>query len=260
MNSHQRIPVSSEPLARGVIEFLGGPMGRFAGVRPTQWWTPLRAIIAVGWVFLACGFLSKANCAGGTRGDDGVISLNWAANRQYTSFCYNDIIPLYGGRGLDEGGFPYAYSWQEGDLTRYMEYPVLAGLFQGMMGWIARNTYSLVEWAGIPEAGWYFGLTALVMSCIWVGVLYMVYLLVGNRTWDTILVAASPLIIIHAFSNWDIPSIAFAVGALLAAARKRPVVAGVLIGLGASFKLWPVFILGAFLVLAVRNRRWSQFS
>ena len=61
------------------------------------------------------------------------------------------------------------------------------------MGWIARNTYSLVEWAGIPEAGWYFGLTALVMACIWVGVLYMVYLLVGNRTWDTILVAASPL-------------------------------------------------------------------
>ena len=83
-------------------------MGRFAGVRPTQWWTPLRAIIAVGWVFLACGFLSKANCAGGTRGDDGVISLNWAANRQYTSFCYNDIIPLYGGRGLDEGGFRWA--------------------------------------------------------------------------------------------------------------------------------------------------------
>ena len=116
-NPHQRIPASSEPLARGVIEFLGGPRGRFAGVRRTQWWTPLRAIIAVGWVFLACGFLSKANCAGGTRGDDGVINLNWAGNRQYTSFCYNDIIPLYGGRGLDEGGFPYAYSWQEGDLT-----------------------------------------------------------------------------------------------------------------------------------------------
>ena len=87
----------------------------------------------------------------------------------------------------------------------------------------------------------------------------MVYLLVGNRTWDTILVAASPLVIIHAFSNWDIPSIAFAVGALLAAARKRPVVAGVLIGLGTSFKLWPLFLLGAFLVLAVRNRRLPQF-
>ena len=46
-NPHQRIPASSEPLARGVIEFLGGPRGRFAGVRRTQWWTPLRAIIAV---------------------------------------------------------------------------------------------------------------------------------------------------------------------------------------------------------------------
>ena len=73
-----------------------------------------------------------------------------------------------------------------------MEYPVLAGLFQGLMGWIARNTYSLVEWVGIPEAGWYFGLTALVMACIWVGVLYMVYLLVGNRTCCLLYTSPSP--------------------------------------------------------------------
>lgn len=260
MSQDQRSSAADEPMARGVIEFLGGPRGRFARGSRAQWWTPLRALIAVAWVFLAGGFLSKANCAGGTRGEGGTINLDWSANRQYTSFCYNDIVPLYEGRGLDQPGFPYAFSWQEDGLTRYMEYPVLAGMFQGLMGWIARHTYGLVEWAGVPAAGWYFGLTAMVIACIWVGVIYMVYLLVGNRTWDTILVAASPLIIVHAFSNWDIPAIAFAVGALLAISRHRPWLAGILIGLGTAFKLWPVFLLGAFFVLAWRNRRWDAFT
>ena len=255
-----RVPAAAEPIARGVVEFLGGRMGRHARVGRARWWTPLRVIIAVGWTFLALGFLSKANCAGGRRSDDGTILLNWDGNRNYTSFCYSDIIPLYAGRGLDQGGFPYAFSWQEGDLTRYMEYPVLAGLFQGLMGWISRTTYSFAEFFGIPEAGWYFSLTALVLSCIWVGVLVMVYRLTGNRAWDTILVAASPLVVIHAFTNWDIPSIALAVAGLLAASRGRYAWAGVFLGLGTAFKLWPLFLLGAFFVLAWRNRRWLEFA
>ena len=135
--TQQLVPLSSESVARGAVNALGGRTGRFARSGNAGWWTPLRVIITLAWTFLAFGFLSKATCAGSRRGDDGVISLNWDGNRQYTSFCYNDIVPLYGGRGLDEPGFPYAYSWVEGDLTRYMEYPVLAGLFQGAMGWLA---------------------------------------------------------------------------------------------------------------------------
>ncbi|MDK8813400.1 glycosyltransferase 87 family protein [Corynebacterium striatum] len=255
-----RIPLNREPFAHDIIEFFGGPRGRFARTLPSRWMSPLRAIIGVSWIFLALGFLSKANCAGSRTGEDGVISLNWDGNRQYTSFCYNDIIPLYGGRGLDQGGFPYAYSWQEGDLTRYMEYPVLAGMFQGLMGWVSRVTYPIGEFFGVADAGWYFGVTALVLSCIWIGTVYMVFQLTGNRAWDTMLMAASPLVIIHAFTNWDIPSIAFMVGALFAVTRGKNWLAGILIGLGTAFKLWPLFILGAFFVLAARNKRWAPFG
>ncbi|MFS0388263.1 glycosyltransferase family 87 protein [Corynebacterium striatum] len=255
-----RIPLNREPFAHDIIEFFGGPRGRFARTLPGQWISPLRAIIGVSWIFLALGFLSKANCAGSRTGEDGVISLNWDGNRQYTSFCYNDIVPLYGGRGLDQGGFPYAYSWQEGDLTRYMEYPVLAGMFQGLMGWTSRVTYPIGEFFGVADAGWYFGVTALVLSCIWIGTVYMVFQLTGNRAWDTMLMAASPLVVIHAFTNWDIPSIAFMVGALFAVTRGKNWLAGILIGLGTAFKLWPLFILGAFFVLAARNKKWAPFG
>ncbi|HHU66686.1 MAG TPA: DUF2029 domain-containing protein [Corynebacterium sp.] len=248
-------------MARGFVDFLGGPVGRFAAVGRQRWWTPLRVLISVALVFLSFGFLSKARCLEGVRGEDGVIGLNWSGDRQYIAACYNDITPLYGGRGLDQPGFPYAYSWVEGDLTRYLEYPVLAGLFQGAVAWVSRLTYPLIERTPftIPEASWYFGLTALVMSALWVLTIRMVAELAGHRIWDTVLVAASPLVIVHAFTNWDIPSITFAVGAVLAASRGRYGVAGVLIGLGTAFKLWPLYLLGAYLVLAIRDRRFVPF-
>ncbi|SES14545.1 hypothetical protein CCYS_13760 [Corynebacterium cystitidis DSM 20524] len=256
----QRVqPAHTEPLAAGVVERLGGPMGRFATIGRARWWTPLRVLIAVAWVFLSFGLLSKANCAGGARSDDGTVVLNWAGNRQYTSFCYNDITPLYVGRGLNQPGFVYDYSWVEGETTRYMEYPVLAGLFQGLMGWIARSTYGLVD-GFLPDAGWYFYLTAFVLSIMWVCTIRIVVELAGNRIWDTILVAASPLVIVHAFTNWDIPSIMFVAAALLLARNKRFIWAGVMIGAGTAFKLWPLFLLGAYLVVAIRKRSFLQFG
>lgn len=258
----QRVsPGATEPAAASFIHFLGGPVGRFAAVGRQRWWTPVRALIFTALVFLSFGFLSKANCLGGSRDEAGNVSLDWSGSRQYVSACYNDITPLYVGRGLNEGGFPYAFSWVEGDLTRYMEYPVLAGLFQGALGWFARVTYPIIEAipAPIPESSWYFALTAFVFSALWVLTIRMVADLAGNRVWDIVLVAASPLIIVHAFTNWDIPSIAAVVGAMYAVKRGRVGWAGVLIGVGTAFKLWPLFILGAYLVLAVREVRYRPF-
>ncbi|MEX3505502.1 glycosyltransferase family 87 protein [Corynebacterium sp. LK2510] len=252
-------PALTEPAAAGWIEFLGGRMGRFAAIGRARFFTPLRTILAVAWAFMFLGALAKSNCAQGVADESGVLQLNWDGNRQYTSFCYNDIVPLYGGRGLDQPGFVYDFSWVEGDLTRYMEYPVLAGLFQGAMGFVARNTYFLADNV-LPEVGWYFYLTALVMACLWVATARMVAELAGNRVWDTLLVVGSPLLIMHAFTNWDIPSIFFLVAALLAARNRKFWLAGALIGLGTAFKLWPLFVLGAYLTLAIRKREWAPFA
>lgn len=252
-------PSTTEPIARGWTEYLGGPMGKYAQLGRAKFWTPLRTIFAVAYVFLFMGALSKSNCALGKPDDNGVLQLNWDGNRQYTSFCYNDIVPLYGARGLDQPGFVYSYSWVEDGLTRYMEYPVLAGLFQQFTSFISRNTYFLAD-RFLPEVGWYFYITVLVMAAIWVATARMVAELAGNRVWDTLLVVGSPLLIMHAFTNWDIPSIFFAVAALLAARNGKFAFAGVLIGLGTAFKMWPIFALGAYLVVALRKRDLVPFG
>lgn len=255
-------PAETEPAARKFIDFLGGPVDKHGRLAESRWFHPVQVIVSVAMLFLAGGFLTKAHCTRGSiNPDTGAIDLDWSGNRAYVSACYNDIIPLFAGRGLDTGGFPYAYSWQEDDVTRYLEYPVLTGYFQGIMGWLDRVSYPPVEAVSkylvpVPMAGWYFILTVLVLSLFWVATVRMACALAGRRIWDIMLVAASPLVLVHAFTNWDILAIFFAVAGLLLFARGRTAWAGVAIGLGTATKLWPLFLLGAIIVLALRLRRF----
>ncbi|MBZ8177216.1 DUF2029 domain-containing protein [Corynebacterium sp. 3HC-13] len=257
---YRRRVIGTEPAARSWGEFLGGPLGHFAAVGRQRWWTPLRVLLSTAVVFSCFAYLAKAACLRRSIDADGHVGLNWSGSWQYTTACYNDIIPLYQGRGLNIGGFPYAYSWQEGDLTRYMEYPVAAGLFQGILGWMSRLAIPLIDLLpGTPpaDAAVYFTLTALTISLLWVLTIAMLAELAGNRVWDVVLVAASPLYVVHAFTNWDIPSIFLAVAALYWVRRHRAGYAGICIGIGTAFKLWPLYLLGAFLVLSLRHRRFS---
>jgi uncharacterized membrane protein len=57
-----------------------------------------------------------------------------------------------------------------------------------------------------------------------------------------------------ALVNWDLIAVLFTAGALWAWARGRPTLAGVMVGLGLAAKLYPVFLLGAFLVDALYPR------
>jgi hypothetical protein len=55
---------------------------------------------------------------------------------QYERLCYNDIQPLYAGRGIDADTFPYVNgSLQDGRLVgEAIEYPVLTRVFMGVTG------------------------------------------------------------------------------------------------------------------------------
>jgi uncharacterized membrane protein len=62
-------------------------------------------------------------------------------------------------------------------------------------------------------------------------------------------------LIFQIFTNFDALATAFAIGGLLAWARRKPALAGVLIGLGAAAKLYPLLLLGPLLVLGIRSGR-----
>jgi uncharacterized membrane protein len=60
---------------------------------------------------------------------------------------------------------------------------------------------------------------------------------------------------VHAFTNWDLFAVALATLGMWAWARRHPVLAGVLIGLGTAAKLYPVLVLGVLFLLCLRAGR-----
>jgi uncharacterized membrane protein len=254
-------PSLADPLVRAASESIGGPVGAHA--RPHWWWTPVRVVLAVAALTLVLGMVQKAPC----------VTDNWSSNDvRYGAMCYSDVPYLYTGRGFAAGYLPYA---DTGGRYPALEYPVVIGYF----AYAAARVTQLVEGAGdvsarrsvgsdrvygLPgvaaESGRYFEVTAVLLAPF---ALLAAWFLAGvhrGRPWDAMLFAASPALLLAGLINWDLLAVAAVAGALWAWSRDRPVLAGVLVGLGTATKLYPAFLLGAFLVVCLRRRRLPAFG
>lgn len=261
-------PSHGEGIARAASRLIGGALGRHAVVGRHWFWTPLRAILLIAVGGLLCGYLAKAPCAQTYIDSAGIVQLDWRDSRQYTLMCYSDTIPLYTAERLDQGGFPYKTSWIDNEGTdreqvRYMEYPVLTGLFQWFNAKLTSGYLALSAQGLLPDAMpvvIYFDITVLWLTAAWLITIWAVTMLARRRRWDAAIAAASPLVVVHAFTNFDPLATAFAATGMLAWARRRPALAGVLLGLGAAAKLYPLFLLGPLLILCIRAGRLSAWT
>ena len=169
---------------------------------------------------------------------------NWENQRAYYELCYSDTVPLYTAELLNLGKFPYKSSWIETDsdgkpqmqydgspAVRYMEYPVLTGLYQYLSMSLAKTYTALTKLVSVPviaEVVMFFNISAFGLALAWLTTVWATAMLAGRRRiWDAALVAGSPLLIFQIFTNFDALATAFATGALLAWARRKPVLAGV---------------------------------
>jgi uncharacterized membrane protein len=224
-------------------------------------WLIVVLLVAIG---LGGGFLMKAPCLD-TYQTPGGVALDWRDGRQYTNLCYSDTIPLYGLERLSDGSFPYKTSWTDDDgaTVRYMEYPVLTGLLQYGVMRTAKTWVSVFDdqaQPDPPEVVVYFDVMAVVLAFAWLIAVLATVPLLGRRRWDVLLLAVSPLVIVHVFTNFDALAVALAAGGMLAWTRRRPTLAGVLFGLGAAAKLYPLFVLGPLLLLGLRTGKLGSWG
>jgi uncharacterized membrane protein len=202
---------------------------------------------------------------------------NWDNQRAYFQLCYSDVVPLYTAELLDQGKFPYRSSWVEKDSSgkeqtrydglpavRYMEYPVLTGLYQYAAMALAKTYTAITKvvkvpaLSGVAEVVVFFDIVALGLALAWLATVWSTAALAGRRIWDAALVAASPLVIFQIFTNFDALATAFAGAGLLAWARRRPAMAGVLLGLGTAAKLYPLLLLIPLVLLGLRTGRLRE--
>ncbi len=226
-------PPASSPATYVAGDLVGGPIGRHArrGVR----WTLLSALVLVTIVTCLVGYGQKFPCRN---------VGNWTHNYQYTRVCYSDILPLYSTEKLSEGKVPY--------LDQPVEYPVLIGA--------AMEAGSVVSKAApkndfVARNALFFDATAILLTIAAIITVMCTALTAGPRRMDVMLLAAAPLLAFHAFTNWDLLAVAFAAGGLLAWSKRAPAIAGILIGLGAATKAYPLLLLVALGLLAYRAGR-----
>jgi uncharacterized membrane protein len=270
------LPSRTDAIGAALSEVIGGPVGRHALIGRQRFLTPLRVMLIIALVFLALGYSTKAAClqTTGTGTADQRVG-NWQNQRAYYELCYSDTVPLYTAELLSQGKFPYKSSWIETDSTgkphiqydgniavRYMEYPVLTGMYQYVSMALAKTYTALTKVVSAPiiaEVVMFFNIAAFGLALAWLATVWATAQLAGpRRVWDAALVAASPIVIFQIFTNFDALATAFATGALLAWARRKPVLAGALIGLGVAAKLYPLLLLAPLAVLAVRTGRLRE--
>ncbi|MGH8825054.1 MAG: glycosyltransferase family 87 protein [Jiangellaceae bacterium] len=241
MTSPIVLPSRDDPLVAAASEAVGGPVGRRAA--PGQgWWGPVRVALAVACVVLGLGVLADAGC----RGD------RWESRSDrelWTGLCYSDVAFLYRERGLADG-----LAYRDAPL----EYPVLTGAVMQVSAHLARAFTADEDSPGgaadqvLAESVRFYDVTAVLMGLAALGAVVATARTVPRRPWDAMLVAASPVLLLTAAINWDLLAVALTSLAILAWTRKRPVLAGMLVGLGAAAKLYPVLLLGPMLLVAWR--------
>jgi uncharacterized membrane protein len=223
----------------------------------------VRVVLAVTALTFVLGMVQKTPC----------VRDNWVDSQlRYGAMCYSDVPYLYSGRGFAAGFAPYT---DNGGRYQAMEYPVVIGYFAYLSAKVtqtlgsppdltARQQLSSSEIFGAPgvgkETGRYFKVTAVLLAPF---VLLTAWFLSGvhrRRPWDAMLFAASPALALSGLINWDLLAVTAVAGALWAWSRDRPVLTGLMVGLGTATKLYPLFLLGALLVVCIRRGRLRAFA
>jgi len=231
-------PAHDDTFVRGLSEAIGGPLGEHA-VRRRRWdrlRSPAAIVLMLGLLTFGVHFIQKYPCQSGA----------WNDYSQYRHFCYTDVLALYYSEELHEGKVPY--------FDHPVEYPVLTGAFMGVIGLPVHN-YALTH-PNASQAQIFYNLNAIVLIAFGMATLAAVLALRRRRPWDAAMLAVAPAMFFTATINWDLFAIGLTTFFLCAWARRMPVLAGVLLGLAAAAKFYPLFLAGPLLLLALRTNRW----
>jgi uncharacterized membrane protein len=246
----QHAPSHEDPVVAGASRLTGGRWGRHAGEPTSWWWTPLRVALALTVLVTVFAYLQKSPC----------LTHPYTDEFQYTRLCYTDTYALYTTEGLN------ARTDSTGAVTGttsvpYEDHPVEYPPIIGGLMWSAAEVTVVLHGGGADPGGTrattFFNVTALGLAlCALISTWTVARIAGRRRAWDAAMVALSPALLMHAFTNWDLAAVALTGLGLWAWSRGSPIWAGALLGVGIATKLYPAFVLLALLMLCARATKW----
>lgn len=217
----------------------GGLAANGRGRGTGAWASPLALTAALVALAAVVTVLQKTPC----------LLHGWGAPKVYYAGCYSDWAALYGGRGFAED------AWAPFRADSTFEYPVLMSAVASLA---AAITQALPFRPGLGTAA-FWSVNLVFVVGLWAATAVLTVRTAGRRWSDGLMVAVAPGVILAGTINWDLWAVALLAWGMWTWSRGRPALAGVLFGLGAAMKLYPLLILGPLFILAVRSRRFGPF-
>ena len=234
-------PTRSDPVAAAASEIIGGPLGRYAALtRHTakSAWQPAAAVlVGLSSLTIAVGLLQKAHC----------FSRGWKTPDQFWHACYSDLPIVYQSSGVGHA-MPYLSGSQP------LDQPLISGLVMWLVGLAVPDGSALVQ------QQWYFALWAMLITVIVMALVVVTAASVPAAPWRAAHVALSPVLVLAGLVSVDLFGVLLASAGLWAWGRSKILLAGFVLGLAISARSYPLVLLVAIGLLAVRSGRVSAWK
>ena len=230
------VPTREDPVAVAASEVAGGPLGRYAVAGARGWRYYAGALAAASALPVALGVTMRAHC----------IDSGWSTPDQFWHACFSDIPATYKDQGLT-AGFWALLTGAAGGPT-----PVQPPLTSLVMTLLA----SLVPAAPMEDQSrFYFGLWAVLGAVLIALTTWWTAATTPRLPWNAAHVALSPVVALTLVVAPDVLGLVLTAAGMYLWSRQRLVASGVLLGLAVSARSYPVVILLAIMLLAVRSGR-----
>jgi len=174
------------------------------------------------------------------------LRTGFTGDTQFWSACYADLPAAYRDANLKAGVAAYL---QGGDGAPVTGQPPLTGLVLTAVASITPDGGPLTS-----RASWYFALWSVLLTLL---LLVIVWLVASSaaRPFSAAHVALSPVVVLAGFISADLLGVALASAGMWAWSRRHRTLAGVLLGLAIGARSYPVLVLVAIVLLALRAGR-----
>jgi uncharacterized membrane protein len=223
-----------EALPADALAVVGGPLGRHASARALSWAATVLPLLAATVGMMALSVVQRSHC----------IQKGWTGSDQFWHGCFSDLPALYQLGNLHEGLAAYL-----GDTGARSDHPALTGALMALVGGVVPDG-SLLD-----QTRWYFALWAVLATACAVGITWLTAATRPQHAALAAQVALSPVLPLTALISADIFGVLLVSAGLWAWARRRPVAAGVFLGLAVAARTYPLLVLLALAVLALRTGR-----
>lgn len=222
---------SADPFPEDSLVLVGGPLGRHATVRP--WMAAVWPLVALAALPVAGGVVQKAYC----------VDHGWLGQPMFWRQCFSDIPVQYSAGALGRGLGAYLSG------SAHVDQPLVTGAVMSVLGGLVPSG------AQVPEQRAYFFLWTLLATLLLMATTWFTAAARPRHAVDAAQVALSPLVVITILAGPDIVGVALVSAGMWAWARRRPALAGALLGAAVMARTYPILVVAALALLAVRAGR-----